>query len=204
MITHSFVVACLESYRMADKQIRHMARILPANWEMVFVDDGSDPAIEIPEERPANFVLARLSSDRKAGEWTQKVAINHGVSLAAGAYIVKNDIDHVFTPEAIAVADAFTGDFMRFRRSPGYLADSLEITPIEHSLIQTVVDDIFVMKRSIFVERGGYGNVRKYGLGGKAFHDISEKPEAQPREGANIWVVPPTHEPYHSLERCPA
>jgi hypothetical protein len=200
MITHSFVVACLESYRMAEKQIRHMARILPDTWEMVFVDDGSEPAIEIPSERPVNFIHARRS-DRQPGEWTQKVAINEGVALATGAYIVKNDIDHVFTREAIAAAEAFTGDMMLFHRQPGFLSDALEITPVEHSIYQTVVDDVFLMKRSIFMERGGYGNVRKYGDGGKIFWDMSRKPEANPQPGAEIYVTPPDLEQYHSVKR---
>ncbi len=202
MITHSLIVAVLESYAMVDKQCELWARTIPDNWEVILVDDGSEPAIPYPETHPAHFQMLRINSNRKSGEWTQHEAINFGVRFTVGDYLVKSDIDHVFTPQAIEAANQFDGDMMLFERRAGII-DNDEIKAIDHP-VYSPVDDIWCMKRSLFLERGGYPSTRKYGTAGKAFWDLSRKPEAQPMAGAVIFVTPDTHEKYHSLERQPA
>lgn len=219
MITHSFVMAVLESYTMAARQVRWLAKILPPNWELIFVDDGSVPEIPIPSGCPPMFTLLRTREVRQPGEWTQHEAINWGVETARGEYIVKSDVDHIFTPAAIAAADSFAGDMMLFERKAGLLAPGLPVTPLDHPVhapvdelyvmpldhpVHTPVDDIYVMRRSLFIDRGGYPVTRRYGGAGKAFWDFSRRPEAQPPAGALIYVAPDTHEQYHSLKRVAA
>jgi len=208
VITHSFVVAVVESYTIAAKQIRWLAQILPNHWELIFVDDGSDPAIPIPEERPANFQLLRTGEVRQPGEWTQHLAINKGVALARGRYILKSDIDHVFTPEAIAAADRFEGDMMLFHRRVGVLTEDLRLEPFDWTLSSLVVDDIYLVRKELFVSLGGYPDrlenqdlTRHYGGGGCFLWAYSRKPEAAPPAGALIFAVPDTHERFHSLSR---
>lgn len=193
-------MAVLESYRMAEKQFRWLARILPSTWELIFIDDGSSPQIPFPVVHPPAFQFLRTNPRRKLNEWTQKAAINLGVELARGHYLVKNDIDHIFTPEAIQAADRFQGDMMLFHRSAGVLTDDLRIVEVDHKVF-SLVDDIYVIKKSLFNARGGYPHTRLYGDGGKTFWEYSQKPEAQPPEGALVYVAPDSHEQYHKLPR---
>ena len=153
MITHSYIVTVLESYEYANRQIRWLAKILPANWELVFVDDGSDPPIPIPDERPENFMLIRTGDTRP---WTNGLARNAAASVARGEYLLMTDIDHVFTPEAIAVANAFQGDVMRFRRQLGLLTADLRIEP-DPEPVYDLNPNIFVIRKSFFEATGGYG-----------------------------------------------
>jgi len=202
-VTHSFIVSVVESYAIAARQIRWLARTLPDNWELIFVDDGSDPPIAIPDERPANFQLLLTGEVRKPGEWTQHLAINKAVALARGQYILKSDIDHVFTPDAIAAADRFTGDMMLFHRRAGVLADDFKIELIDHP-VNSPVDDIYVIRKSLFLSSGGYPETvtRKYGGAGKFLWEYSRRPDAAPTEDALIFVTPDSHETYHSLTRA--
>jgi hypothetical protein len=204
VISHSLIIAVLESYAMAAKQVRWLAKILPANWELILVDDGSEPPIMPPEDRPENFLLIRTGQVRKRGEWTQHLAINQAAPFARGRYIVKSDIDHVFTPAAIAAADAFAGDMMLFHRRAGLLTESFEFQVIDHAVISPA-DDIYAIRRDLFLSLGGYPEylTRRYGGGGCFLWEYSKRPEAQPPEGALIYVTPDTHEQYHNLPRVP-
>lgn len=200
MITHSLIIAVLESYTMVDRQVRLLAELLSEHWELILVDDGSVPEIPVPERRPANTTILRTAEKREPGEWTQKLQINKAVQVASGEYIVKNDIDHVFTPEAIAAAERFGGDMMLFHRTAGILREDLSIEPIRHS-VRSPIDDIYVMRRQLFLELGGYPVTRHYGYAGKCFAEYSCRPEAQPPRDALIYVVPEPHAVYHGLER---
>ena len=190
---------------MAQKQIRLLTKILPGNWELIFVDDGSVPPIPIPDETPENFVLLRTGEIRTEFEWTQHLAINKAVALAKGEYIVKNDVDHVFTRDTIEAIEEFKGDMLLFRREAGYLSDDLTITSLrdEHP-VYSPIDDIYVVRKSIFQGLGGYPveATRKYGGMGRFLWGYSETHEARSiPEKALIYVVPDTRETYHKLVR---
>lgn len=205
MITHSFVMSVLESYSMAQKQIRLLSHILPKNWELIFVDDGSVPPIPIPDEVHENFVLLRTGEVRKELEWTQHLAINKAVNMSQGEYIVKNDVDHVFTAETIETIEEFKGDMLLFPREAGYLNDDLEITSLkEQHPVYSPIDDIYVVRKKIFQDLGGYPMevTRKYGGMGKFLWKYSETTEARtaPKK-ALIYVVPDDRETYHNLVR---
>jgi hypothetical protein len=212
-ITHSFIVSVVESYKIAARQIRWLARILPDNWELIFIDDGSNPPIPIPEETPRNFVLLRTGEIRAPGEWTQHLAINSAVKLARGEYILKSDIDHIFTPSAISTADRFEGDMMLFNRWVGLLKEDFPELFIERLTIEvpSPVDDIYLIRKELFVSLGGYPEqlegenlTRHYGGGGCFLWPYSRKAEAQPPADALIYVIPDTHETFHSLPRVKA
>jgi hypothetical protein len=192
----------LESYRMAAKQIRWLAKVMPATWELIFIDDGSEPKIKIPVERPANSHFVWRQPNRLPGEWTQKEAFNYAADFASGEYLVKCDVDHILTPEAIEAVAEFDGDMMLFSREAGRLTEDLQIEPLDVP-VYSRVDDIYVLRKSIFEAVGGYPPhyERQYGQGGKQFWAYSQKPEADPRYGALIYVTPPEFENYHSLER---
>jgi hypothetical protein len=200
MITHSFVMAVLNSHGMFERQMRWLGRILPDTWEAIIVDDESTPQLALPPGLPRHVRLIRHVSNRQRGEWTQKEALNAGVRLAAGQYIVKSDVDHIFTPEAVAVADQFDGDMLLFERRAGHLSETLSIERLDHP-VHSPVDDIYVLRRWIFDEHGGYPVTRQYGDTGKFLWSYSRRAEAQPRANAPIYVCPDTHEQYHDLER---
>ncbi len=120
-----------------------------------------------------------------------------------GKYIVKGDIDHVFTNGAIDAADRFQGDMMLFHRRLGRFR-GCDIEEIDGSLTSPA-DDIWVMRKELFRELGGYPEylTRRYGGGGCAFWEYSKRPEAQPPDGALIYAIPDTYEKYHNLPRIP-
>jgi len=204
LITHSLIISAVESYRMVEKQCRWLAEILPAHWEFILVDDGSDPEIPFPEVHPAAFTLFRTLEKRKPGEWTQKLAINKAVAIARGSFILKSDIDHVIPRSAIWAADGFDGDMMLFGRTAAAWNDDLTFTPLEDRLTSPI-DDIFVIKKALFESLGGYPEylLRRYGGGGSPFWAYSQKTSAQPPEGAVIIAIPEPHETYHQLPRIP-
>ncbi len=204
-ITHSFIMSVLESYSMAQKQIRLLSQILPESWELIFVDDGSVPPIPIPETVHKNFVLVRTREVRKPGEWTQHLAINKAVEIARGEYIVKNDVDHVFTSGVIEAISEFKGDMLLFRREAGYLNEDLTITSLKNQHpVYSPIDDIYVVRKRIFQAMGGYPveATRKYGGMGRFLWKYSEAHEARHiPEKALIYVVPDDRETYHNLVR---
>lgn len=198
-------MAVLESYSMAQKQIRLLSQILPESWELIFVDDGSVPSIPIPETVHKNFVLVRTGEVRKPGEWTQHLAINKAVEIARGEYIIKNDVDHVFTSGVIEVISEFKGDMLLFRREAGYLSEDLTITSLKNQHpVHSPIDDIYVVRKRIFQDMGGYPveATRKYGGMGRFLWKYSEAHEARHiPEKALIYVVPDDRETYHNLVR---
>lgn len=159
MITHSYITTVLESYDIAARQIRYLSRILPDNWELVFVDDGSDPEIPIPDERPRNMTVIRTGDTRP---WTQDIARNKAAQIAAGEYLLMADIDHVFTPEAIQAADKFGGEVTHFYRLAGTLHEDLVVRPDSHAVYDRS-PNIFLIRKDLFTKLGGYLNQPGYG-----------------------------------------
>ena len=86
-IRTSVIISVLESYAVVRAQCRHLSRILPADWELILLDDGSQPPIEFPEWRPANFTLVHT---RNFHPWTQPIARNLGGRLACGKFRFQN------------------------------------------------------------------------------------------------------------------
>jgi hypothetical protein len=202
VITHSLMMAVVDSHAMVGKQSRWLAKILPPTWELILIDDDSAEPIGLPDQQPRETTLMPYRSNRKPGEWTQKEAINAGAELARGRYLVKSDIDHIFTPEALRAVERFGGDMLLFERHAGRLRDDLTVEPLKIH-VSSPVDDVWAMRLDLFRSRGGYPQpyLRRYGAGGSCFWDLSRKPDAQPHPGAPIYVTPSDFESYHSLAR---
>lgn len=195
-VTHSLVIAVLDSHAMVAKQQRYLNRLLPENWELILVDDGSTPMLPFPEAR-------RYESHRQPGEWTQKAALNYAIGVwTRGDWIVKLDIDHILTAEAILAAEECVQEMMLFHRKAGRLTDDLAIEPLDIP-VTSPVDDIWLMRKSLFLALGGYPEpyTRRYGGAGKCFWEYSRRPESQPPDGALIYVTPAPLETYHNLPR---
>lgn len=157
-ITRSYITTVLESYEYAARQVRHLARILPDHWELLFVDDGSVPEIPVPEERPKNTTVIRTGDTR---DWSQDAARNLAARLARGEYILFADIDHTFTAAAIAVCDAFAGQALHFRRQMGGLDKDLRLRA-EPGFCFDRSPNNYLIRRDLFLELGGYADPPSY------------------------------------------
>lgn len=106
----SIIIAVLESYSVVAYQLLHFDRILPDNWELILMDDGSDPSIqeqiEISYEKAASVLRRRTNvkivpTNFKKIPWHQPQARNEGSRIAKGRYLFFSDIDHILTMDAI-------------------------------------------------------------------------------------------------------
>ncbi len=126
MIKVSCVIAVLNSHRVVRKQLRYFAAMpLPADVELIIMDDGSNPPLSFPDIELKNFRLLQTNDTRL---WTQGLARMKGSRHAVGEYLFFTDIDHVISKAAIEASLAFTGDRMMFRREFGLLTNSGRVT----------------------------------------------------------------------------
>jgi predicted glycosyltransferase involved in capsule biosynthesis len=182
----SIVVAVLESYKIAERQILHMRHILSGlDAEFILVDDGSDPSIynalslcesmfnqeKIELEKtvariiclPFKFTIVETNDAR---EWSQPAARNTGASFARGEYILFTDIDHILTRECIEESIGFTGDKMHFERRRAILTENLDINRNHADMMEYAYPNeleridshfnTFVIKKDLFVDLNGY------------------------------------------------
>ncbi len=80
----SIIISVLESYEIVRRQCRHLASIMPEDCELILLDDGSDPPLPMPEQRPKRFSLVYT---RNLTPWTQPIARNFGARLSRGEYV---------------------------------------------------------------------------------------------------------------------
>jgi len=201
MITHSYIVSCLKSYEIAQDQIRWLAEILPGNWELIFVDDGSTPPIPIPEKQPKNTTILRTHDYRP---WTQDIARNRAAREAQGEYLLMTDIDHVFTVESIRVIEKFTGKMCHFPRQCGRFVDGKPYpAPLR---VNRVPPNIYLIRRDIFLSLGGYDESlcgKRYRATDKVFLDKYRVAHGTTPvlEDAEMYVIPEQYGTFHGLER---
>lgn len=150
----SIVISVYQSYEIVRRQVLYLESLkLP--FELIIVDDGSDPPIKEASYQTGNKLA-----------WTQGLGRNLGASKATGEYLFMTDIDHILSKEAIEDALNFTGNKMVFRRQIAVLDENGKLTQdrevLKHwgyekeNLDASVHGNTFVMKRSIFEELGGY------------------------------------------------
>ena len=96
----SVLISVLESYNIIQRWILYTNKLAfnRDEFEFIFVDDGSDPPIEIKQEPNFFYRLLRREDTRP---WTKAIAINKAFKHASGKYILIFDIDHMLTDEAI-------------------------------------------------------------------------------------------------------
>lgn len=106
----SIIISALESYSVVARQILYFDRILPDDWELIIMDDGSDPSIrnqiESAYEKAAAVLRSRanlrlIETNFMRIPWHQPQARNEGAKIARGRYLFFTDIDHIITAEAI-------------------------------------------------------------------------------------------------------
>ena len=166
----SLIISVLESYEIVQRQCNHLASIIPADCELIVLDDGSDPPLTMPNRRPAKFSLIYT---RSTAPWTQPVARNLGARLARGAYLFFTDIDHIVSREAAQAVYSFSNSRMMFPRQFAVLNESGQIMR-NSEILRTagwseeqeqhlaargaIHQNTFAIRRDLFLEgmQGGY------------------------------------------------
>ncbi|MHA2163635.1 MAG: hypothetical protein ACXAB9_12690 [Candidatus Thorarchaeota archaeon] len=161
---------------------------LPSWFEVILVDDGSDPPISPVTVPTFNFQLVRTNDFRA---WTQALAVNFGASYSKARYLWCSAIDHFISKEAIEHLSKWEGDKLVHPREFAILNESGEIVTsndnldllIEYGVRPFEVDrkckigngfGMFVIQRRLWDILGGYSS--NYGVGyGKDDVDISKR-----------------------------
>jgi glycosyltransferase involved in cell wall biosynthesis len=164
----SVVIAVLESREVLRRQAHYFQSLaLPRDTEIIILDDGSKPALEV-DVTPRNFSVIPTNDYRP---WSQPCARNFGAEHAKGEFLLMTDIDHILSREAIEAVRNFDGDKMMFPRHWAILDDKGNICQDVEVLFEYGLDkglyeqrglhgghhaNTFAMRKSIFDELGGY------------------------------------------------
>jgi len=210
----ALIFPVLQSYEVLERQIKYMNSLpLPEDWEVVIVDDGSDPPIKIKTLPSFNYKLVRTYDYNK---WTQAKAVNYGVEMSdPSEFMWGLAVDHFISKENIEDIKNFTGDKMVFPRLFATLDKDGKIRTDEETLMRYgwvkkekqkgkgtgAGFGCFVMRRTCWDEIGGYDMARfaKGGYGGDDV-DISHKysylcrvlKKAKPHEVGHLMYVYPS------------
>jgi predicted glycosyltransferase involved in capsule biosynthesis len=164
MIQLSLVVSVLESYDIVRRQLLHLEQVLTPACELILVDDGSVPSLEATCDtvpRTFSFVLHR-TKDRRP--WTQPRARNIGAALAHAPQLLFFDIDHILTPDLLAVCLTYDGDKLHWTRRPAILDEAGALVTDRAVLVDYGLTDetasvhanSFLIRRALFERLSGY------------------------------------------------
>ncbi|MEO5366078.1 MAG: glycosyltransferase [Magnetococcus sp. WYHC-3] len=109
----SIIITVLDSHEIVRRQLLYFNSMpMPDKTELVLIDDGSKPTIEIPE---CNFpIVFHKTNDFRP--WTQAIARMDGVNLSHGDRLICVDIDHIVTKELIVFVRDTDYDYIKFKR----------------------------------------------------------------------------------------
>lgn len=166
----SCIIPYLNSHEIVRRQIIHIRDMdLPDDVEILFMDDGSDPPLQMPPDPPRNFRIVATNDFRP---WTSSLARNTGAKMAQGEYLLLTDGDYILTREAILHCMTYTGDRLGFRRQFGVLDENGQFTQdkavlkawglpesrfhTRKGLLFSPHPNNFVIRKELFFEMGGY------------------------------------------------
>jgi cellulose synthase/poly-beta-1,6-N-acetylglucosamine synthase-like glycosyltransferase len=119
----SIVVPAFNEERVIDSVIRSLAELNYSRYEIIIVDDGSSDGTyrrALALTRGNQRVAVRTVSQRNAGKAR---ALQHGITVAGGAYVLCVDSDSVLAPDSLRAA-------MRHFRDPavGAVAGNIKVS----------------------------------------------------------------------------
>lgn len=119
----SIVVPAFNEERVIDSVIRSLAELNYSRYEIIIVDDGSSDGTyrrALALTRGNQRVAVRTVSQRNAGKAR---ALQHGITVASGAYVLCVDSDSVLAPDSLRAA-------MRHFRDPavGAVAGNIKVS----------------------------------------------------------------------------
>lgn len=146
MIRLSIIIPFLNSWEIVRRQVLWFKKLnLPDEVELIFMDDGSKPAIEVPEPPCKNFILYRTNDFRL---WTSSLARNTAAKFAKGKYFLMTDGDYIVTREAVERGLTFMGDREGFKRYFGILDEEGRLLTDTETLLKYGVDPDYLKKRN--------------------------------------------------------
>jgi len=173
----SIIISIYNSHNVVIRQIEHFKKLnLPDNFEIIFMDDGSNPPLYFPDHGLKNLNIYPTGIKIP---WSQPYAKNVAAQISKGEYLLITDIDHFFPEETIEYIKTFTGDKLMFNRRFAVLTEEGDITQDKEDLFKYGMTperyakrgvrnhyhtNSFLIKRSIFIELGGF--MKKYWFDG--------------------------------------
>jgi len=164
----SIIIPFLNSHELVRRQVIWFKKLnLPDDVEVIFMDDGSDPPLSIPDP-PKNFRLIPTNDFRP---WTSSLARNRAAKVALGEYLFMTDGDYIVTRDAVEKARKFRGDRLGCKRHFGILDENGDFRNDHETLIAWGIQpsrlkakgtrmpthpNNFVMRATLFQEMGGY------------------------------------------------
>ncbi len=196
----SIIIAVLDSHEIFRRQMRRLKRIVPPDFEVIILDDGSEIPLRI--DGPVGFPFRLLHTGDKR-PWTNNLARNRGAELASGEYLLMTDIDHVLTPEIFGRVRRFRGDMLKFHRQVADLDEQGEVRNPRESVVTH--QNTFVIRKSLFLRMGGYHRQYiGYGSDGRFFDQyqrLVRLGHARPIDVAETVYVVTEGKWFHKLKR---
>lgn len=169
----SIIIPTLDSHKIVIRQIKRYNRLIndsiKPDVNVIIVDDGSRPSlVEYLKEVGIEFVKEpdgfkgldvykhdyfTIIETKNYTKWTQGIACNIGVEYSDSEYIVGFAIDHYFDENSLSEALAFNEICLRFKRKSAWIDEDGNIEAIR--VVRTAFD-IYCMKRSAYLDVGGY------------------------------------------------
>jgi glycosyltransferase involved in cell wall biosynthesis len=158
----SIIFTVLNSHEIVRRQLLHLEKLDLTDVEVILIDDGSDPPLEVNTTIP--LVFHRTNDFRP---WTWPVARNTGARLAKGEYLIMTDIDHIISQDFIDKVRNFTGDHIRINREFAVLDENGNLTqdrevlksyglPDHYKIKFTPHRNQFAIHRDLYNRLGGY------------------------------------------------
>ena len=196
----SIIMSVLDSHECFRRQIRRFNAIVPSDFEVIVLDDGSE--VPLAYDGPIRFAL-KIIRTGDTRPWTAELARNRGAELASGEYLLMTDVDHILTREIVDLVRDYRGDMLKFHRRVADLDERGGLRDIREALPSP--PNIFAVKKSLFQGLGGYG--REY-LGYGADRIFRSKYEVsvtrgqtrRPHVAGTIYVLT-CPDWFHRLER---
>ncbi len=136
-IQASLIIPVLDSHEIVRRQLMYFNQIIPTDWEVILLDDGSEPSLQAPSG--VRYALQIVPTHNQT-RWTQGLARNLGARLARGRYLLMTDIDHVISAAAVRAVAAFRSDRMVFPRQYGVLDERGQLRTDDTTLVQYGLD----------------------------------------------------------------
>jgi hypothetical protein len=177
MMRLTWIIAILNSHEVWRRNLIHWRGMsLPADLEILIMDDGSDPPLVMPPDLAVPNL--RIVPTHDTRPWTTSLARNAGARLAEADYILFTDIDHYLLQDAILDCHKFacggfpTADRFTFHREFGVLREDGTPTQDIPTVLSYGLDparipikglrapahgNSFVMRKDLFWQAGGYG-----------------------------------------------
>ena len=129
----SIIITALDSQEIVRRQLLYLDRMpLPEGVEVVLIDDGSIPPIEVEN---VSFPLTSYRTN-DFRPWTQAAARMKGINLSEGEKLICVDIDHVVTEGLIRFVMNSDYDFIKFKSKLAVLDEYGQLQSDRDSLMK--------------------------------------------------------------------